>query len=106
MDFSNDFPPLAKDLISKILVKNPKSRLGLHEIKTHPWIKFNTQTKVYKQEKDFKKLIEEVTCGQSMAETENFAKFDPLIGNMTGFTEDEIIRYTRPDSVFIICFKL
>lgn len=40
-DFPKDFPPLAKDMVSKILKRNPKTRISLQEIKTHPWIKRN-----------------------------------------------------------------
>ena len=29
----------ARDLISKLLVKDPKKRLGLDSVLTHPWIK-------------------------------------------------------------------
>ena len=74
----------------------------MHEIKTHPWIKFNAH--VNKQEKDPKKLIEEITFGKNMAETKTFAKVDDLIlGTSPGFTEDEIIRFARPDSVLKMC---
>ena len=38
-DFPKDFPALARDLVSKILKKNPRTRLSLPEIKSHPWIK-------------------------------------------------------------------
>ena len=57
-----------------------------------------------KQEKDPKKLIEEITFGKNMAETKTFAKVDDLIlGTSPGFTEDEIIRFARPDSVLTMC---
>ena len=53
-----------------------------------------------KKEKDPTKLIEEVTFGKNMAETKTFAKVDDIIlGTNLGFTEDEIIRFARPDSV-------
>ena len=38
-EFPKDFPSLAKDLVSKILKKNPRTRIGLSEIKSHPWVK-------------------------------------------------------------------
>ena len=28
----------ARDFISKLLVKEPKSRMALHQVATHPWI--------------------------------------------------------------------
>lgn len=43
-EFPKDFPSLAKDLVSKILKKNPKTRIGLSEIKSHPWVKCNQQS--------------------------------------------------------------
>lgn len=36
--FPNDFPPLAKDLVQKILVKETNKRLSLELIMSHPWI--------------------------------------------------------------------
>lgn len=38
LDFPKDFPALAKDLVTKILKRDPKSRLKMHEIKAHPWL--------------------------------------------------------------------
>jgi serine/threonine protein kinase len=29
----------AKDLVSRLLKKNPELRMPLHEVKEHPWIK-------------------------------------------------------------------
>ena len=37
----NDFPPLAKNLITKILRINPKERLSLDDIINHSWFKHN-----------------------------------------------------------------
>lgn len=38
LTFPNDFPQLAKDLLSKILRKNPLHRISLEEMKKHPWL--------------------------------------------------------------------
>eukprot|EP00331_Platyophrya_macrostoma_P014680 CAMPEP_0176462440 /NCGR_PEP_ID=MMETSP0127-20121128/35270_1 /TAXON_ID=938130 /ORGANISM="Platyophrya macrostoma, Strain WH" /LENGTH=745 /DNA_ID=CAMNT_0017854361 /DNA_START=24 /DNA_END=2261 /DNA_ORIENTATION=+ len=38
LDFPKDFPPLAKDLVLKVLKKNPKSRMSIAEMNTHPWL--------------------------------------------------------------------
>ena len=38
---------MAKDLISRILVSNPKKRIGLSDIKLHPW--FDSLDRQYKQ---------------------------------------------------------
>ena len=89
---------MAKDLVSKILRKNPKTRLNLFEIKTHPWVKC-TAFVVKKKELDPKALIEEVTFGQNMAEKNNFAQFEKNLGIVPAFTEEEIIQIARPDSM-------
>ena len=36
-----DFPPLAKNLVSKILKLNPNERLSIQEISNHPWFEKN-----------------------------------------------------------------
>lgn len=42
INWPTDFPPLAKNLISKILKPNPKDRIGLEEILAHSWFEKNT----------------------------------------------------------------
>ena len=37
--FPRDFPPLARDLISKILVANPEHRIKIPDIKKHAWFR-------------------------------------------------------------------
>ncbi len=37
--FPRDFPILAKDLVKKILKKNPKDRLTSKQILKHTWLK-------------------------------------------------------------------
>ena len=39
INYLKDFSSTAKDLVSKILKLDPKQRLSLKEIKSHPWIK-------------------------------------------------------------------
>lgn len=41
INWPNDFPPLAKNLISKILKLNPKERISLDEILSHSWFEKN-----------------------------------------------------------------
>jgi len=36
--FPEDFPELAKDLIEKMLQKDPSKRMSLNDVKKHPWI--------------------------------------------------------------------
>jgi serine/threonine protein kinase len=33
-----DKVPNAKDLVSKLLIKNPKQRIKLSEVLAHPWV--------------------------------------------------------------------
>jgi len=40
--FPNHVPPDARDLISKLLKKEPRTRLPLDKVKVHPWILRNT----------------------------------------------------------------
>jgi len=58
--WTNDFPPLAKTLISKILRPSPKDRLSLNEILAHTWFEQNPPN--YKpldmQSKDPKIILE------------------------------------------------
>jgi serine/threonine protein kinase len=42
--FSSDIDPSAKDLILKILQKNPKERIALDQIFTHSWVTANVKT--------------------------------------------------------------
>ena len=41
INWPNDFPPLAKNLVSKILKLDPKERLSLEEIRNHAWFNQN-----------------------------------------------------------------
>ena len=41
--FPSDVSPSFKDLVSKILVPNPKERLTLSQIKQHPWYRSNQE---------------------------------------------------------------
>lgn len=43
INWPDDFPPLAKNLISKILKQNPKERLTLDEILSHSWFDKNPE---------------------------------------------------------------
>ncbi len=43
--WTDEFPKLAKDLVNKILVINPKDRLSLDEILNHQWFKDNALLK-------------------------------------------------------------
>jgi serine/threonine protein kinase len=45
INWPDDFPPLAKNLISKILKQNPKERIGLEEILQHAWFEKNPTLK-------------------------------------------------------------
>jgi serine/threonine protein kinase len=60
INWPDDFPPLAKNLISKILKQNPKERVGLDEILQHAWFEKNPPLKPVLQEvpMDEKAMIE------------------------------------------------
>jgi len=45
IQWPDDFPPLAKNLISKILKQNPKERVTLDEILSHSWFEKNPPIK-------------------------------------------------------------
>jgi len=96
LEYPKAFPSLAKDLVSKILKKNPRTRLNLFEIKNHPWIKCNTF--MPKKELDAEALIATTVFGTNMAAQKPIAK--PELKNVpTAFTEEEIVQFARPDSM-------
>eukprot|EP01017_Pseudomicrothorax_dubius_P045633 TRINITY_DN7913_c0_g1_i1.p1 TRINITY_DN7913_c0_g1~~TRINITY_DN7913_c0_g1_i1.p1 ORF type:complete len:292 (-),score=69.74 TRINITY_DN7913_c0_g1_i1:640-1515(-) len=41
LDMPLDFPVIARDLVTKILQKDPRRRLSLEEIKNHAWFSYN-----------------------------------------------------------------
>lgn len=86
---------MAKDLVSKILRKNPRTRLNLFEIKNHPWIKCNTFTT--KKELDAEALIAATVFGTNMAAAQK--PITQAENVPTAFSEEEIIQFARPESV-------
>eukprot|EP00331_Platyophrya_macrostoma_P008449 CAMPEP_0176431400 /NCGR_PEP_ID=MMETSP0127-20121128/14795_1 /TAXON_ID=938130 /ORGANISM="Platyophrya macrostoma, Strain WH" /LENGTH=538 /DNA_ID=CAMNT_0017813411 /DNA_START=70 /DNA_END=1686 /DNA_ORIENTATION=- len=96
-DFPKDFPPLAKDLVSRILKRNPKTRIGLQEIKTHPWIKLNAQSSKLTKGESTEKAIENINFGKNMADKMKIQTKGE--GFEAAFTEDEIMDIARPDSL-------
>jgi serine/threonine protein kinase len=62
VQYPSDFPPLARDLVTKILKFNPDDRLSIPEIKKHPWFKAHdifTDTDAKKREQETIKLQQE-----------------------------------------------
>jgi aurora kinase len=59
MSFPPVVPPLARDLISKLLVYEPTERLSLANVKEHPWILANVEeaVKEYENNKEGKKEL-------------------------------------------------
>ena len=43
VEYPPHISPMAKDLISKLLVKNPGDRLALSKVEDHPWIRQHTE---------------------------------------------------------------
>lgn len=42
MKFPSHIRPEARDLITKLLIKDPTQRMLLKDVENHPWIKMNT----------------------------------------------------------------
>ncbi len=82
-------------MVTKILRKNPKTRLNLVEIKNHPWIKCNTFTT--KKELDAEALIAATVFGTNMAAAQKPVTQAENVP--TAFTEEEIIQFARPESM-------
>lgn len=114
-DFPSNFPPLCKDLISKILVENSKDRLSLKNILAHPWI-----TSKYLEKKNLISLFSFLLgiCGgdPTLTAAPEFINQAKEIKNTklidesgkeakTVFTKEEIFKYSRPDSVISSSFR-
>ncbi|KAL4503402.1 hypothetical protein ABPG72_001008 [Tetrahymena utriculariae] len=89
-EFPKNFPVMAKDLISKILVFDPKQRLPLKEILAHPWIQTNCQNENIH-------LFETIDSAKEVKK----GKLTDEAGQevKTVFTNEEIYKYSRPDSI-------
>lgn len=113
--FPKDFPLLAKDFVSKILVKMD-NRLTLSQMRDHPWIqgyifvlgkklccffKENVDKKIlkssHKYEEDLKNLKKDV----NMVKLGKDELSSALAKTQDSFTTEEIYKYSRPDSVKI-----
>ena len=83
----NDFHPLAKNLISKILRLNPKERISLEEIKNHAWFNRNSP---------FRPMLQIKTrSSQEMLE------YHLINGSMDNFKGDlQNIDFTSPSKFF------
>ena len=119
-EFPDDFPMLAKDLVKKILVLNPKNRYTLKEIVRHPWIaqfKFSSKNSAHRDSSDFESFINQ-TIKESMKPrlgnkgADGDSKYSKLtngaIKELTRrppkkmskyFTPDELERCIKPESV-------
>lgn len=75
VQYPSDFPPLARDLVQKLLRFNPEERLSIPEIKKHPWFKaqglFNEEDQK-KREQQIQKLKEEDLLAESEIDFKNF----------------------------------
>lgn len=89
--FPPSFPDGAKDLIEKILVKDPAGRYTCEQIRTHSWIKENT--------KDVK-IPASITMELEKRKIVQSQEVDSLQKEgKVAFTTEEIYQYSRPDSV-------
>ncbi|KAL4454926.1 hypothetical protein ABPG74_006308 [Tetrahymena malaccensis] len=89
-EYPKNFPVMAKDLITKILVLDPKQRLPLKEILAHPWIQTNCQNENIQ-------LFETIDSAKEVKK----GKLTDEAGQevKTVFTNEEIYKYSRPDSI-------
>ena len=105
-NFPSTFPPLAKDLVKKILMIRPDDRLSLTAILEHPWIvqmnKNSPQKKPKKaslsrsnscQDPDFLEFIKRKSNPKEVQEDPSYIRSDFT------FTVDEILKYLRPESI-------
>lgn len=102
MNFPKDFPPLAKDLIKKILVVNPDDRYSIDQIMAHPWMQQQYKEKAagkpnfntLDQTPEFMDMVRQQRIGK--------VKEDPNYLHHPGaFTEDEAFSYIRPASLLL-----
>ena len=96
--FPNDFPQMAKDLLSKILRKNPTNRVGLEEIKQHSWLRLNHEIP-----KAMPTPIEDYNSQKTKKPIKIQAKdLDVLNNDLDGFDADQIVDLANKKGVMAI----
>ena len=106
-EFPRDFPPLAKDLVKKILVLRPEDRISIEQILCHPWLSrfFEESPDKTKIERAFKPESS-TNAGFSQYIKRNVELSDvhldgSYIKNEYTFNPDELDRFVRPDLVIL-----
>jgi len=94
IQFPNDFPQMAKDLLSKILKKNPVQRVGLEEIKQHSWLKINNNQPT--------PPIDEFNSQKSKKPIKIQAKDLDVLNDPEGFDADQIVDLANKKGVMAI----
>lgn len=106
-DFPRDFPPLAKDLVKKILVLRPEDRLSIEQILCHPWL-----SRYFAESPDKSKLQKAFTPESSanlgfsqyikkIVQVNDVHMDGSYIKNEYTFNPDELDRFVRPDLVIL-----
>lgn len=118
--FPKDFPLLAKDFVSKILVKNMDNRLSLSQMRDHPWIQGyiyvfwkkimlffieNVDKKILKSSHKYEEELKNLKKDVNMVKLGKDELSSALAKTQDSFTTEEIYKYSRPDSVKIIISK-
>ncbi|KRX08685.1 Protein kinase-like domain [Pseudocohnilembus persalinus] len=97
--FPSDFPPLAKDLVQKILVTDPNKRLTLEQIMQHPWI--TAYCKVVKQPEP---SSFEMDRAKQIVKSVDLEEFIGKNQEKAAFTAEQIYNCSRPDSIINVAY--
>ena len=102
--FPKDFPPLAKDLVKKILVNKPEDRFSLDQIINHSWIiQFQPKAqpgKVTASPFPFGQSPEFIAKIKKQANPKDTQDDISYLSTPNSFVPDECFTFIRPESLF------